>query len=126
GPVTEVASFVKIPAMRYTMTVFPSGLPPSQQFTVALGSHNVTSNGSGVQIQNLLPGWYPLSVPTVLSNSTEGARYQLSTASLVGGTLFPNGTLQVNGDVRLNLTFRAEYLVTLSEVGSGTLSIPTG
>ncbi|MCI4321244.1 MAG: hypothetical protein L3K05_02925, partial [Thermoplasmata archaeon] len=127
GPVTEVASFVRLAPARYQLTANASGLPSGQEFTVGLGSRNATSSGATLQIPNLLPGWYAFQVPDLYANSTAPARYIYVSAHVVGGaTFFPNGTLQITGVAALTLSFRTEYPLAVSSVGPGTISLTPG
>ncbi|MFI5414179.1 MAG: hypothetical protein ACHQ16_00685, partial [Candidatus Lutacidiplasmatales archaeon] len=127
GPVTEVASFVRLAPARYQLTANASGLPAGQEFTVGLGSRNATSTGPTLSIPNLLPGWYPLTVPDLYANSTGPAQYVFEGAVATGGaTLFANGTLQITGIAALTLSFRTEYPLALSSDGPGATSLAAG
>jgi hypothetical protein len=126
GPVTEVATFVLASSGRYSATFQTVGIPGDASVTVSLGSHNVSGSGSGLTIGNLSAGWYALSVPDVYANTTGGTQYEFTAAVASGGTLYPNGTLQVVGNVQLNLTYTTNYLVTLAETGPGTISLTAG
>ncbi|MCI4324840.1 MAG: hypothetical protein L3K00_03010 [Thermoplasmata archaeon] len=126
GPVVEVATFVPASSGRYSATFRTLGIPGGASVTVSLGMRNVSGNGAGLTIGNLSAGWYTLSVPDVYANTTGGTQYEFSTAVASGGTLYPNGTLQVVGNVALNLTYLTKYLVTLAETGPGTISLAAG
>jgi len=124
GPVSEFAVFGVRPPPTWTVTVIPAGIPAGQEYSIALGS--ATYSGVGTfRITNLSSSTYALGIPDVESAATSLVRYVLSSVTASAG-LGSGNALTVSANLTLYPVFAAEYLVSLSTVGNGTLSVAPG
>ncbi|MCI4352416.1 MAG: hypothetical protein L3K14_03405 [Thermoplasmata archaeon] len=123
GPVSELATFVLIPPPVWTVTVRLIGLPVGMAASLALGPRSY-SGSALFHIAGLASGSYNLSVPDATPNGTVGARYVPSSTSTSYATT-GTGALVIASNGTLNVTFVAQYRLTVSSTGSGTVS-PTG
>jgi Divergent InlB B-repeat domain len=118
GAVREVATFARIPAPTWTVSVTSSGLPSSVVYSVTLGNHTYSGAGS-FTIALLATGSYALAVPYAYMNGTDLTRFVPTAVTpsftaagdqVVIGT---NGTIQV--------AFAAESVVSLTANVGGTV-----
>jgi BNR repeat-like domain/Divergent InlB B-repeat domain len=124
GPVSEFAAFVHLPASTWTVTVQETGLPATLAYTLGLGPQAYTGNGT-FSVSGLATGNYSLSVGYVYLNSSDLTRY-LPTVSSSSFTRNAGGALEITQNGFVNVTFAAQYLLTLAATGNGTISPAPG
>ena len=126
GPVTEVATFAVNGAPTWSVTVTPSGLPTGATYTVTLGGTSYSGAGSSLVIGNLSSGTYPLGFPTVPDVGSTIAR--ASEVSVTASTGLSTGGTELTVDQNLTVSpvYATEYLVSITVVGSGTVSLGPG
>jgi Divergent InlB B-repeat domain len=113
GPITEVAEFAPKPAVlpaTYALSIEEMGLPSSTPWSFSAGSTAVSGTGSTLAVRGL-NGTYAISIPMVLLGAT--LRYAPN-ASALNESVSANETLEV--------TFAAEYRVTLDAGAGGNVS----
>jgi Divergent InlB B-repeat domain len=125
GPVTELATFAANPPNQWTVTVRPVGaLPPGALYSVTLGGNTYAGTGPSLAITNLSTGTYALSFPSVpeigaaIGESTEVS--VTASAGLVGNEL------TVDQNLTLTPVYATAYLVSITVVGDGTVSLGPG
>ena len=123
GPVSELATFGLTPAPTWTVTVVPSGIPSGQEYSVTLGGTSYSGVGT-FTISNLSTDTYAVGVPNAESATSSLVRYVLSTVTASTG--LSAGQLTVDANLTLFPAFSTQYLLALSEVGNGTLSLAAG
>jgi hypothetical protein len=124
GPVQELATFAPVAPVRFTVTVNTIGLPFGENFSVLFNG----SSFAGVLSCTLPPviaGEYRLSVPTVHSNLTEGARF-LPVALASTLPLGPGGELQIEENGTVTVTFQEQFSLQVLLSGSGTIDPAPG
>jgi hypothetical protein len=127
GPVLEVASFVPLARGSYVAHVNATGVPSNATVTVSVGNRSASGPAARFSLTDLSTGWYPLTVPNVYANATGGIEYTFASATVTGsGTLYPNGTLEVVGNLSLSVSYGTSYLLSVSAIGPGTTSLAPG
>ena len=123
SPVTEFALFAPVAAVTYTVTVQPTGIPAGLEYSVSFGGS--TYAGVGVfTIANVTPGSFAVAFPDVTGVGTAVSRYALS--SLTASAGLSGNMLTVSENVTLMPSYSAQYLVSITTVGSGSLSLGPG
>jgi hypothetical protein len=120
GPVTELATFAVNGAPTWTVTVEPTGVPTGAEYTVTLGGRNYSGTGASLAITNLSTGDYALGFPTVSFVGTTIAEATLSSVTASSG--LSGSTLDVSQNLTLSPVYQTQYLVSVTVVGSGTVS----
>lgn len=119
GPISETANFQPLPQDRYNLTVTETGLPTGTSWTVDLNGSGYSSSVPTEIIPDLYActagaqAQYSFSVPYVYVNGTSGVRYV--------GSGFPSSTC-TTGTTTVNIVFHAQYLVTPSISGPGSIT----
>jgi List-Bact-rpt repeat protein len=119
GPVTELAVFAPSPPVTWSISVAATGLPSGTSFTVGLAGQLYTGAGPLV-IRGLATGVYPLTLPYVYLNGTDGTRFVPAVSSTTYSQV--SGGYLVGADGSINLTFSTEYLVNVTAGPGGTVS----
>jgi Divergent InlB B-repeat domain len=123
GPVTELATFAANAASTWTVTIQPSGLPASAEASVSLGG--TTYSGAGTfEIGNISSGTYSLAFPNVAGVGSAVSEYTFS--SDTASTGLSGSQLTVTQDLTVYPVYETQYLVAITVVGSGSLSVATG
>jgi hypothetical protein len=130
GPVTELATFAVNPPAQWTVTVKPSGdLPPGAVYSVSLGATTYSGTGPTLAITNLSTGTYLLSFPTVPEvGAAVGRSNETSVSASAGlsGNQVSGYELTVGQNLTLTPVYATQYLVEVTVVGDGTVSLGPG
>jgi len=121
GPVSEFAVFEPTPPTVYSVQVAPTGLPNGQQYSVTLGATSYSGTGS-FTISNVSGGSYTLAFPNVTGVGVAISRYVVTG---VTGPGVSSGAISIHANVTIIPTFETQYFVTVTAVGSGSVSVPT-
>lgn len=122
GPITELAAFEPVAPPTFTLKVVESGLGAGTPLTVGVGDQ-LYSGLSEITITGLSAGVYPVSLPYVYANGSDGTRY-LPAINSTSLTNVSQGYL-LDADGWLNLSYATQYLVNVSASSGGTVS-PSG
>ena len=115
--VTEFATFRSVPLPAWNLTLQAIGLPAGTPYSLTVAG--TTFSGSGTfTINNVTAGSYPTSVPVVIANATTGERF-VATDVASSLPLLPDGTLDVEADGVVTITFATQYALTLGSTPGG-------
>ncbi|MCI4323585.1 MAG: hypothetical protein L3K03_06155 [Thermoplasmata archaeon] len=125
GPIRELATFAPNGLPLWNVTVQQSSLPSRTSYEVTLGNQTYSGTGPSFVIPGILGGTYGVELPYVAANGTNGTRY-LGSVQSTSFALGNGSSLVIGASGTLNLTFAAQYLLTVSSSGNGTVSPTPG
>lgn len=118
GPVTELATFMPALPAVWNVTVNLAGLAPGLAGTVGVGNRTL-SGTSAFTATGFSSGTYSLTVPFVYLNASDQVRYvPIGIVTTFAQPMSGEVTIGANGFV--NVTYAAEYAVTVAATGPGT------
>ena len=120
GPVHELATFALNSPATYNVTVTEVGLAPGTPYSVQIGNRSFAGTSVTFVAGGIPAGTYGVALPYAYLNGSEGVRFTgtiLSTS--YGGT---GASLVIGASGTLNLTYSAEYELTVSATGPGTIA----
>jgi hypothetical protein len=123
GPVTELATFAPDSASTWTVQVTPAGLPDGVEYSVTLGGSTYSGIGT-LSIGNLSSNTYTLGFPTVPGVGTTVSRYNLSSVTASAG--LAGNQLTVDQNLTVSPVYTTQFLVSVTVVGDGSVSLAPG
>jgi hypothetical protein len=121
GPVTELATFVPLPAPTWNVTVVANGLPPGLELSIGLGNRTF-AGANGFVIHGLATGNYSVALPDVYDNASSTTRIESTLAGSTFATT-PSGALEIDSSGTLTIAVIVDYRLSLAVAGNGSIAL---